>query len=54
VLPARRRRAHVAGADGEAGACKDPVDCVRYLAITEVEYVDMASLGVRKRLRGAY
>jgi hypothetical protein len=39
---------------GKDEPTKDPVDCLRYLAITEVEYVDMGALGVRKRLVGAY
>lgn len=32
------------GADGEKGATKDPVDCLRYLAKCQIEYVDQARL----------
>lgn len=28
------------GEDGKTGACKDPVDCVRYMAISNIFYVD--------------
>jgi hypothetical protein len=30
------------GHDGEKAACKDPVDCLRYMATAKLEYLDPA------------
>jgi hypothetical protein len=32
--------AHWSGVDGQKGACKDPIDCLRGLFLTSVQYID--------------
>jgi phage terminase large subunit-like protein len=39
---------------GKDEPTKDPVDCLRYLAITEVDYIDLSEMRSRKRLIGGY
>lgn len=32
------------GHDGERGACKDPIDCLRYMATDDCEYIDPSAM----------
>lgn len=42
------------GADGEKGAVKDPLDCLRYFYLKGCEYVETAGPSVGARGRGCY